>query len=122
MKLSQILTYHSILTRIIDEKLDVKPVTKFKLLGLLKSLEPAVSNFNIIRDEKIKQYGKEDKETGAISISKEDTESIDNFNKDLNDLLNSEVDITISKIKVNDIFDSGIPADYLVYLYDLIEE
>ena len=59
---------------------------------------------------------------GNISISADDTESIEKFTKDMNEVINSDVEVNIQKLKSVDVFDKGLPAEYLVGLYSIIEE
>lgn len=122
LKLSDVLNLNQTLKAIIDDnntKVDV--LLKFKLLGIMKSLENHISNFEIIRNEKINEYGKET-EDGNIGISKEDEESMQKFNNDLMKILNSEVTVSINKLKVTDLFNKGVKAEYLIGLYSIIEE
>lgn len=122
IKLGAVLDLNSILKVVIDNTaLKIDPILKFKLLGILKNIEVTVNNFERIRNEKIREYGKEDEE-GNIGISQDDTESMEKFVKDLDSLINSEVEINFQKIKAVDVFDKGLPAEYLVGLYPIIEE
>lgn len=125
MKLNEILVLNNYLKSIIDnsdDNLKISSILKFKLLGVMNTIRPSVENFGVLRDEKIKEYGKEDEETHKISISKDDGEAYEKFQSDLMELLESDVDINIQKLKVDDVFDKGLPADYLVGLYPIIEE
>lgn len=138
MTIEDVLTYSRVIKRIIDNVPEVNSLTKFKLLGMLKQFEPTVDNFNTIREEKIQKYGSYDSEGrfGIFEPHEEDFETItdfkeayknfeeimNNFNKDLDEILHSESDLQIKKIKYTDIIDAGIPADYLMVLYNLIEE
>ena len=90
-------------------------------MGILKNIEIPVNNFEAIRNEKIREYGKENDE-GNIGISANDTESMEKFTNDLNEVINSEIEVNIQKLKATDVFDKGLPADYLVGLYPIIEE
>lgn len=122
MRLERVIVANQVLKNIIDDtKISVDSVTKFKLLGIMKKIEPYCANFETIRNEKIKEYGTKDEESGNISISNDDKEAIEKFQKDLTELTNTEVDVEI-KIKAKDILDKGIPAEYLVMLYDFIEK
>lgn len=123
MKLSDVLLLNNTLKSIIDtdKNLKINALFKFKLLGLMKNLEAPVANFDVIRNEKIREYGKKD-ENGNIAISQDDTESVKKFTNDLEAVVNSDVEISIEKLKVKDVFNAGIPAEYLVRLYTIIEE
>ena len=122
IKLGTVLDLNAMLKAIIDNtELKIDSLLKFKLLGILKNIEIPVNNFEAVRNEKIREYGKENDE-GNIGISADDTESIEKFTNDLNEIINSEVEVNIQKLKAVDVFDKGLPADYLVGLYPIIEE
>ena len=122
IKLSTILELNNMLKAIIDNtELKIDSLLKFKLLGILKNIEITVNNFEAIRNEKIREYGKENEE-GNIGISVDDTESMEKFTNDMNEVINSDVEVNIQKLKATDVFDKGLPAEYLVGLYSIIEE
>ena len=122
IKLSTVLELNNMLKAIIDNtELKIDSLLKFKLLGVLKNIEIPVNNFETVRNEKIREYGKENDE-GNIGISADDTESMEKFTKDMNEVINSDVEVNIQKLKSTDVFDKGLPADYLVGLYPIIEE
>lgn len=121
MKLSQILNLNYTLKKVIDDENITSPLLKFKLLSITKAIEPPISNFEVIRNDLILKYGSKDSE-GNYTISPDDTETINKFNEDIEKILNEDIDINISKIKVDEIFNAGIPADYLLSLYDIISE
>ena len=126
IKLGNVLEINNVLKQIIDNtELKIDALFKFKLLGIMKNLEVPIANFNVIRDEKIKEYGKElEDENGnkSIGIDANDKDAIDKFSKDINKVIDSEVDINIEKLKAIDVFDKGLPTEYLVKLYPIIEE
>lgn len=123
IKLSNLLNINAVLKEIIENKDNVKSdsLFKFRLLTIMKSLESHVSNFEAVKNDKIQEYGKPD-EDGKIIVSPDDKEMFDKFVYDINELLNSEVSINIQKLKAGDVFDKGIDAEYLVKLYDIMEE
>lgn len=122
IKLSEVLNINNLLKTIIDNNsIKIDPLFKFKLLGIMKSIESDVMNFETIRNEKIREYGKPDEE-GNIRILTEDEESMKKFTDDMNSVVNSDVDVNFSKLKPVDVFDKGLPAEYLVGLYSIIEE
>ena len=122
IKLGIVLELNNMLKTIIDNtELKIDSLLKFKLLGILKNIEIPVNNFEAVRNEKIREYGKENDE-GNIGISADDTESMEKFTNDMNEVINSDVEVNIQKLKAVDVFDKGLPADYLVGLYPIIEE
>ena len=123
MKLNDVLVLNDTFKTIIDNDKESKidSLCKFRLLGIMKNLEIPVNNFEIIRNDKIKEYGKAN-EDGNISISADDEASVKKFTDDLNKVLLSDVDVTIEKLKVKDVFSAGVPSEYLVRLYGIMEE
>ena len=126
IKLGIVLEINNVLKQIIDNtELKIDALFKFKLLGIMKSFEIPIANFNVIRDEKIKEYGKElEDENGntSIGIDANDKDVIAKFSEDINKVIESEVDVNINKLKSVDVFDKGLSAEYLVRLYPIIEE
>ena len=126
IKLGNVLEINNVLKQIIDNsELKIDALFKFRLLGIMKNLEVPIANFNVIRDEKIKEYGKElEDENGnkSIGIDANDKDAIAKFSEDINKVIESEVDINIEKLKAIDVFDKGLPTEYLVKLYPIIEE
>lgn len=126
IKLGNVLEINNILKQIIDNsELKIDALFKFRLLGIMKNLEVPIENFNVIRDEKIKEYGKEtEDENGnkSIGISVDDKDAIAKFSEDINKVIDSEIDVNIEKLKAIDVFDKGLPTEYLVKLYPIIEE
>lgn len=121
LTLDRVLGINDILKRLIDNNdLKISPSFKFKLLGIMKSLELPVANFDYVKNEKIREYGKET-EDGKISISQEDDpESFAKYSQDITELLSSIVEV--ETVNAEEVFDKGVPAEALVALYDLISE
>ena len=126
IKLGNVLEINNVLKQIIDNtELKIDALFKFRLLGIMKNLEVPIANFNVIRDEKIKEYGKElEDENGnkSIGIDANDKDAIAKFSEDINKVIESEVEVNIEKLKAIDVFDKGLSTEYLVKLYPIIEE
>ncbi len=122
IKLYEIINLNRALKLIIDDNSkQIDSLLKFKLLGIMKSIAPHIENFEIIRNEKIREYGKET-EDGGIVISPEDKDSLDKFTNEIKKITDSEVELTISKLKVQDVFNKGISAELLIVLYPFMDE
>lgn len=134
----EILNYNKIIKNLIDYATDINALVKFRLLGMLKQFEPIVQNYEKVREDYITKHGSTD-ESGRFGIfppkqnegeADEDFKNrvteyeniLKNFNTALDEILNSESNIEIKKFKYTEIMDAGIPSDYLVAIYDLIEE
>lgn len=119
MKLQEIIYANQVLKTVIDNTdIEITPKLKFKLLGIMKEFEPIISNFEVIRNELISQYGTKDDE-GHISINREDTESMKNFNNAIQPLIEEEVNVNYKKLSQEEVF--TLPSDVLLALYSLIE-
>lgn len=136
MKVKDILNYNRIIKNIIDSNTDINALIKFKMLGMLKQFEPVITNYEIVRNDKIKEYGTftENGNYGIFVPQKDNYDNEDDYQKaiaqyeetfskfdaDMNEIADSESDIKLTKFGA-EILDIGIPADYLLALYDLIE-
>lgn len=119
MKLQEIIYANQVLKTVIDNAdIEITPKLKFKLLGIMKEFEPIISNFEVIRNELISQYGTKDDE-GHISINREDTESMKNFSNAIQPLIEEEVNVNYKKLSQEEVF--TLPSDVLLALYSLIE-
>ena len=126
IKLGNVLEINNVLKSIIDNtELKIDALFKFKLLGIMKNIEVPIANFEVIRNEKIKEYGKElEDENGnkSIGIDANDKDAIAKFSEDINKVIDSEINVNIEKLKAIDVFDKGLSTEYLVKLYPIIEE
>lgn len=120
MTLLEVLNIHGTISEIIDRETKTDHRLKFRLLAILRELDGPVKNFQRIRNEKIREYGAEDKE-GNIAIDVKDTDTLEKFNQDMQELLLEEINVNISKLHASDIFNSGLNAKYLVELYPVID-
>lgn len=121
LELYKIINANEFLKRIIDNKaLNINCITKFKLLGIMKALEPMVANFEFVKNEKIKEYGKEDENGQVIINAEEEPDAFKKYQEEMQELLSSTV--KVDTIKADDVIDKDIPADALVAIYDLISE
>ena len=121
MNIGNLLNINTTLKSIMDsEEIHIDALLKFKFLGILKSIEPHIENYELIRNEKIREYGEEDEE-GNYLISKDDTERYDNFRTDMESILNNTVDVSFEKLDAKEIIDLGLTSDQLIQLYELME-
>lgn len=121
LKLNEVLNLNQTLKLIIDDPArKIDPLFKFKLLGIMKAIEHPVSNFELIRNEKINEYGSKT-DDGNICIPGDDADAIKRFQDDLREVIESEVEVNITKLHAADVFHQGVSAEYLVGLYAIIE-
>lgn len=122
LKVDEVLGLNNTLKSIIDnDNVKINALLKFRLLGIMQSIKSHITNFEIIKNEKIIEYG-EETENGIYQISKDNSEVIENFKRDIEQVLNSEVAININMLTPSEIFDQGLTSDYLMGLYPIIGE
>lgn len=122
LKLNDVIEIDNTIKSIIDNKeVTINVLLKFRLLGILKSIEQHITNFEIIKNEKIVEYGKKNKD-GMYKIDKNDVNAIEKFSKDISQILNSEVAFNIEPFKPDEILDSELKAEYLMRLYPIIRK
>lgn len=119
MELKDILNKNQILKLIVETK-DIPVAFKFKVLSIMKDVEPYLINFETVRNDLINKYGKKS-EDGTVSIAK-DSENYPIFAKEYKELLNSTIDYNIPKFKASEVMNIGIDANFLLGIYDIIEE
>lgn len=139
MKTKDVLKYNSAIMKIIDNATDIDALGKFRLLGILKQLQPTIENYNNVRDDLIRQHANifgDNSVAGIVEPNRDNfeneedyieafnhfTECKNNFDKDIEKLDKSVVNIDIKKLNYQDVMNAGIPSAYLLDIYDLIEE
>lgn len=121
LKLEEVLDVNNTLKKIIDDKnMKLNTLLKFRLLSIMKTLEPHIISFEIIKNEKIVEYGKKNKD-GISEIKKEDTEALNKFRNALKPILKNQVTINLELLDPNEIFNSNLRSDYLMRLYPIIK-
>lgn len=121
MKLATVLSVNDVLKQIIDDETVTDVALKFKLLTIAKALENPVFHFELLRNEKIKEYGQEDSE-GIITIAVTDSTAMQNFREAMETLMDTEITLSLSKLKSQEVFNKGLSAEALVGLYEIMEE
>lgn len=122
LKVNEVLDLNNVLKTIIDnDKVKINVLLKFRLLGIMRSIESHITNFEIVKNEKIIEYG-EETENGIYQISKDKPEAIENFKIEIEQVLDSEVTININMLKPDEVFDQGLTSEYLMGLYPIIGE
>ena len=122
LEVNEVLGLNHVLKTIIDnDKVKINVLLKFRLLGIMHSIESHIANFEIVKNEKIIEYGEAD-ENGIYQISTDKPDAMENFKKDIRQVLDSEVTININMLKPDEVFDQGLTSEYLMGLYPIIGE
>lgn len=137
MKLVDAIKIYSAVKGIVEDDFNVDVTLKYKLLGVVRAISPAIEDFENLRNEYFIQNG-EQLEDGSIVIKKpkeEDFDNEDSYNdalkeydrkieyikKQTDKLLNSDVSINIPKLNKDEVFNCGISVERLSELYEIIE-
>lgn len=83
---------------------DFKAKLAWSISRLLKAAEAEIQNFNDTRMNLIKKYGEKDTDGELITDENGNCkilpESVEDFNKELNELINTEIEINANKIDI----------------------
>lgn len=116
VKLSQIIASKDALRSLASLKL--KAVTSYKIAKLLKPFSEEIETFEKVRVDKVKEYGEQKGDT--MEIPQENREK---FSKEINDLLQTEIDIDEESIlKIEELGDASITGRDLLLLDFLIKQ
>ena len=84
---------------------DFKAKLAWSIARLLKSAETEIQSFNETRMNLIKKYGEKDENGELVTDEKGNckimTENVNTFTEELNELINTEVEINANKINFN---------------------
>lgn len=127
LKMYNIINIYTTIKALIENENFNDCILKFKMLGILKSLESPISNYQVIQYDTIKELGTpvfndNGKETGNYTISPDNKETVEKYIQTMNKLGETEIDIPLDKFKASVIFNKGITAEQLIHLYPIIEE
>ncbi|MDE7367593.1 MAG: hypothetical protein K2N24_09580 [Lachnospiraceae bacterium] len=121
LKLATILSVNDALKQVIDDEAVTDVALKFKLLTIAKTLENPVAHFELLRNEKIKEFGQEDAQ-GTIAIDITDSTAMQSFREAMETLMDAEVTLSLTKLKSQEVFNKGLSPEALVGLYEIMEE
>ena len=124
VKIADLLNSTEILRKLSQQ--DFKAKVAWQIARILKAAETELQGFNDARMSLIKKYGESDEngelitdENGNCKIS---PEQISNFNIELNDLINTEIEINGNKIDVAHLEDCDFTPSDMALLEPFIEE
>ena len=122
MTINNIINLNGRLSAIINNDNITDPALKFKLLTIMKQLEIYIKNYETVKNSLIEKYGTLD-DNNVVCVDKNVDENAFNlFKEEYEKFLSTEVDVHITKVKSSEIFNSGIDSNYLLSLYEIIEE
>ena len=104
---------------------ELKGKTAYRVSRMLRELDKEYSLFNETRAELIKKYGKKD-ENGELVVSENgdytlEQEHIEDFYKEINELLKNEVELTVDKIDIDDLENITFTPNEMLMLEPFIE-
>ena len=97
-------------------KTDLKAKLAWQVARLLKAADKEIQEFNETRLKLIQKYGEKDENGELITDDKGNCkilpDSLDSFSTELNELVNSEIELNVNKIAIDDLDSiSFTPAD-----------
>ena len=127
LKIYNVINIYTTVKTLIENENFNDSILKFKMLGILKSLETPMTNYQTIQYDTIKELGipvltDNGEETGNYTIPSENKEAVEKYIQAMNNLGETEIDISLDTFKASVIFNKGIAAEQLIHLYPIIEE
>jgi len=122
MKLGDLVNSKAALESLLKNPLNI--TVGWELKTFVKAINPELTSFEEVNNEKIKEFGEEVKDeegksTGKIKVKEENFEE---FAKQVNELLNKELEIKVPQIKIGDIKEVSLTTAELMMLDWLIVE
>lgn len=127
MKLYEAVNIYEITKNIIEDKnSDITPLSKFKLLGIIRGFAGVYTDYEQTRQDLIKTYGdkvidEEGNETGNIEIKK-DADNWDKFVSEINTIRNQDVDVEFTPISVDELFNMGLSAEICSVFVPIVKQ
>lgn len=127
MKLYEATNIYEITKGIIENNdSNITSLSKFKLLGIIRSFSGIYTDYDQTRQDLVKKYGEpvlddEGNETGNIEIKK-DSENIDKFVEEMNILRNQNIDVEFTSMTVDELFSLGLSAELYTIFVPMVEE
>ena len=127
MKLYEATNIYEITKGIIENKdSNITSLSKFKLLGIIRSFSGIYTDYEQTRQDLVKKYGepvldKEGNKTGNIEIKK-DSENMDKFVEEMNVLRNQNIDVEFTSMTVDELFNLGLSAELYTIFVPIVEE
>ena len=127
MKLYEATNIYEITKGIIDNNdSNITSLSKFKLLGIIRSFSGIYTDYDQTRQDLIRKYGEpvlddEGNKTGNIEIKK-DSENMDKFVEEMNILRNQNIDVEFTSMTVDELFSLGLSAELYTIFMPIVEE
>lgn len=116
MKVSDIYVMHEGIKEIMDK--EIKVSASYKLYKNLKIVEEEINSSEAIRIKIVEKY-QESIEGNVATIN---PKMVDKFNKDMEELMNQEVDIALNKISIEELEDIKIKPNTINKLNLILKE
>lgn len=124
VKMADVVNSMEVLQKLAQQNFKAK--LALSIARLLKQIEVEIQTFNTTRMDLIKKYGTKD-ENGELITDEEgnckiDPESVETFNKELSDLLTTEIEINANKIDVELLDGCNFTPSEITALEPFLEE
>ena len=127
MKLYEATNIYEITKGIIENNdSNITSLSKFKLLGIIRSFSGIYTDYDQTRQDLIRKYGEpvlddEGNKTGNIEIKKY-SENMDKFVEEMNILRNQNIDVEFTSMTVDELFSLGLSAELYTIFMPIVEE
>ena len=103
----------------------MKARLSYKVACIIEEVEKENTKYNNVRNELIKKYGKRDENNNLIEVNGQVTvppEDIDDFNKELLELLNTQISIPLTSLDLSDIEEMELSPRQMIKIKKYIKK
>lgn len=121
LTLSSIVIAEDVLNKLADKK-GLKAKTSFALAMNIKALREPIHAFENVKNDLVRKYGEKEGEGEDIYVVNKDSKNFNKFVEEYNSLMETETDVKIKKIKIDELDDTGLSPNEFIAISFMIDE
>jgi quinol monooxygenase YgiN len=119
LTLNSIMNAEEVLNKLANKQ-GLKAKTSFALAMNIKALSEPMNTLENVKNDLVRKYG--EKEGEDSYVVKRDSKNFDKFVEEYRNLMDTETDVKIKKIKIDELDDTGLTPNEFIAISFMIEE
>lgn len=119
LTLNSIMNAEDVLNKLADKQ-GLKAKTSFALAMNIKALSEPIHTFENVKNDLVRKYG--EKEGEDSYVVNRDSKNFDKFVEEYSSLMETETDVKIKKIKIDELDDTGLTPNEFIAISFMIGE
>lgn len=120
LTLNSIMIAEDVLNKLADKQ-GLKAKTSFALAMNIKALSEPIHTFENVKNDLIRKYGEKEKEGEDTYIVNKDSKNFDKFVEEYRSLMETEIDVKIKKIKIEELDGTGLSPNEFIAISFMID-